>query len=414
MYTKVSFIGLLILALSIGACNESDDLPPTIEILAPVTNSGFIAGDTIPLTLQVEHETLVKSVTVILYNDAQEPVSSLSKLIDEKEQRTLLGFPLDDPSLESGNYVLLAIAYAENTSAKSSVAISIEQAERKLEQILVWSSQRVFSYTDDGALINSISTESPIKDLYARHREKAYLVLLENGIVQYRDIASHDKLWTSSNLLGQGSVSFTNWAVDQQFVFAQTATNEVYKIDNVGRVISKKNGWFHSMAVTHKGIEHIISVSDNKLRITSKNTLQSADLSVSNMSASALTLDNLGNAFIATDGDLDFFLHRIGSGKQRTDHLTRTSPLGSPLIDIASYNDHHFILSETALSLLQNSVLTELLLVENTKAIKVDMSSGTPYALNSQELMAIDWQDQTTQTILSFSDGKDFELVYNY
>ena len=101
---------LLILAiLLLGSCKKDDSVTrPTLDLISPVENAAFNTGDTMEIIGNINHNTTINTVKIVIKDGSNNTVTVPKYLYPASSTYHLeIEYVIDAPSLVSGTYVLV-------------------------------------------------------------------------------------------------------------------------------------------------------------------------------------------------------------------------------------------------------------------------------------------------------------------
>lgn len=410
-YLRYFALSALLGLLLIQSCQDPENESPTINIISPKAGARAVAGDTLAVELEVQDDEEVLSVTLSLLDRDLQPVETKSIAVNAAEKQVRTAFPISDPSLRDDEYVLLATAFDTEQSTKASVSISLNQADRKLSHYLIWSDNRVTTYNPFFSEVSTAQLQSSVQHIEVKHAEQAYVVLLENGLLQYRNLITNERIWSSNEFSENTKVS--HFTSDRFSCYLLTTNGTLEKRDNLGRLRSTSNETAQPLLYTSDLVEELVTVGNGKITNFDKELNGSSSYTTS-INPSFLYTDpkRFLYAYNTNDGDGSIYRARFPYIQ-----FEQTPSIG---MDIGSVS--HIVATETKQYLLQDNAVLELASGELSTFAQLN-ATGQMLVIDeiSQKLwvlmpnVLLDYSTNPPVEKLSGSSSlKGMALVYNY
>ena len=223
-------IGLL---LGIGSCSpeEDEESIPQIEIIDPLDNANFIAGDTILVRFKVSDENYVSKVLFSL-KGGDEVVQTMGVDIQKATDERSIGFPIENLKLPSGPYTLTGTAYNDKNRASDAVTIQVKEAIQTVEAYVLRVDSSKYDVVDANSSfrvqmpLNAefFMVQSSLGRLIFSDKRSLYIYdyLNRRFVEQRQDVFKEDQL--------------TDLRVSDIFLFAVTSSGQLIRINKHGDI----------------------------------------------------------------------------------------------------------------------------------------------------------------------------------
>ena len=139
MFKFRSILLLFVFLILNFSCNKDDRTSiPVVEILSPVDNEIFNVSDTIQVIAIINDEREIRNIQVVLVNEDFTPVAKTYIRYPNSNNYNLeMEYPIDDSTLESGDYYILVKAENESKFKNEYRKIKIVGEPLKLEKVMI-------------------------------------------------------------------------------------------------------------------------------------------------------------------------------------------------------------------------------------------------------------------------------------
>lgn len=280
------------------SCKEEPNEAPSVTINAPGPDAIVTVGDSLSVSISVSDDVEVSALNLSLLNEEQQPIVTENISINEQQKEVLIAFVIDDLTIPSGDYVLLATVYDAELSSKASIPLKMKEAKRKLLNYVLWSGTQVSTLNNEFNHLSSTGIDETIQNIQIKHSERGYLLHTEGQKLQYRDVITNEKIWSSSEISSQKVITASAYHYDRFFTYVFDEAGSVYKVDNLGRIVIEKAKWLHPFMYTNERINEVLSFGDESLRFLNKNTLEVNSISTPIPSPQLVFSNEFGDVFI--------------------------------------------------------------------------------------------------------------------
>ena len=237
MKNIILIISLIFILVS---CKKEEDTnPPIIQITTPSTNSYFSVEDTIQVTAEISDNEIITSVSVYILNDQAQNISGIQSFTVNAQKFSLNAtIILDDIRIESGSYNIVVSANDEFNNKKSYRDISLTSVNKKLEKILLVTSDQTNTYIFEEDLTKSFAQKYIYTGLLCDAEINSYynslLLLSKSGDLISLNTENYQEFWRNSNLNNPPYEYNGTLLIDDYLVYTSQKNNSIaaYSYDN--------------------------------------------------------------------------------------------------------------------------------------------------------------------------------------